>query len=529
MKKLEPAAWTLVIVGCCFAVSWLFSFTLTVSEMETRFYQQLVELEPALKIQQQPAISAPPYVLQNFLLLAVFGLLASYLAMFRKLAVSIVAVILVIFSLFMLQIISAVMLQFWLPMVWVIIAFALTALMLILRIKLISLHKLKPLSREQKLQEIKHEIEQGNFETAVLMLKNCQFSDEMFDIAYDLGVKLEEQENWILARFLYSWLTQFDPGIEDFVVRMDLKINPDMDEDLSTQEITENKDQFGHYQLVGKKALGATATVYEAFDLVMHKRIALKILDQKVNNDSQNGELADRDILAFLHEAMTVSRLDHPNIVKIHDADIHNEQAYIAMDYIAGYPMSERLRRKKYLTAAESLRIMKSVLDALIVAHNEGIVHGDIKPANIMYDQNKKLYILTDFGAANNGSKLLDNEKRIMGTPAYMSPEQLSGTKLDGRSDIFSLAVTIYHLLSGVKPFSGEKLSDLKKSVLNEKADTNLLSVPDMIKQVLEKALQKKTYQRFADASQMLQAVIYCEKKLKEMQGSELSVKKDSH
>ncbi|MCK5664980.1 MAG: serine/threonine protein kinase, partial [Thiotrichaceae bacterium] len=288
-------------------------------------------------------------------------------------------------------------------------------------------------------------------------------------------------------------------------------INPDMDEDLSTSEITQNKDQFGHYQLLGKKALGATATVYEAFDLLTHKRIALKILNRQIDDTT-----GDRDVLTFLHEAMTVSKLDHPNIVKIHDADILNERAYIAMDYIAGHPMSERLRRKNYLTAAESLRIMQSVLNALIAAHSKGIVHGDIKPANIMFDQNRKMYILTDFGAANNGSQLLDVEKRIVGTPAYMSPEQLSGSKMDGRSDIFSLAVSIYHLLSGVQPFSGETLSALKKSVLNQEVDTSILTVPDIIKQVLAKALQKKTYQRFADASQMLQAVIYCEEKLKE-------------
>ncbi len=454
MKKLTPVAWTLFIVGCCFVVSWLSSFTMMTGLMETEFHQQLVELAPVFNLPTS-SIAAPPYGLQNLILFSVFGLMAVYLVVLKKSEPSVVFIIQVVFSLFMLQILLAVMLQFWLPSMWAIISFTVTALILIVRSKFRSLKNNRPLSREQRLQAIKQKIEEENYETAILMLKNCEFSEEMFDIAYDLGVKLEEKENWILARYLYSWLVQFDPGIEDFVTRTDIKINPDLDENLSTTEITENKDQFGHYQLVGKKALGATATVYEAFDLLTHKRIALKILNQTCVDESginknadveTSGEvLGDRDVLSFLHEAMTVSKLDHPNIVKIHDADIHNEQAYIAMDYIAGYPMSERLRRKKYLTAAESLRIMQSVLDALIMAHSKGIVHGDIKPANIMYDQNKKIYILTDFGAANSGSRLRENGKTIMGTPAYMSPEQLSGTKMDGRSDIFSLAVTIYH------------------------------------------------------------------------------------
>ena len=266
---------------------------------------------------------------------------------------------------------------------------------------------------------------------------------------------------------------------------------------------------------MGKKAQGATATVYEAYDLKTHKRIALKILNQLIDDNT-----GGRDVLAFLHEAMMVSKLDHPNIVKIHDADVVNEHAYIAMDYIEGYPMSERLRRKRLLTSAESLRIMHAVLNALVAAHQQGVIHGDIKPANIMYDKRKKLYILTDFGAANNGSSLLGNEKRIVGTPAYMSPEQLSGNKMDGRSDLFSLAVTVYHLLTGTQLFAGDKLSELKKNVLHQAVDLQQLNVPGMLRQLLEKALQKKTYQRFADASQMLQAVIYCEQKLKQQQDS---------
>ena len=517
MIKFKPVAWTLVIVGCFFVVSWLLSFTAAIGSMETGFYQQLVELAPALKISVDSAVTAPPYGLQNLILLTAFALMAGYLMWLRKSEPSIVFIILIIFSLFMLQIIFAVMLQFWLPTIWAIVSFMATALVLLIRSKLIYLNKIRPISKHQKLQAIQQKIAEKNYETAVLMLKNCIFSDEMFEIAYDLGVKLEEQENWILARYLYVWLVQFDPGINDFVTRMDHRINPNKGEDFSNMEITQNKDQFGHYQLLGKKARGSTAIVYEAHDLNTHKRIALKILNRELNNETGDDETGDRDVLSFLHEAMIVSKLDHPNIVKIHDADIFNERAYIAMDFIAGYPMSERLRRKKYLTAAESLRIMQSVLNALIVAHSKGIVHGDIKPANIMYDRNKKLYILTDFGAANNGGQLLmDTEKRIVGTPAYMSPEQLSGAKMDGRSDLFSLAVTMCHLLSGIQPFNGEKLSDLKKNVLTQPVNLDLLSVPGMIKQVLEKALQKKTYLRFADASQMLQAVIYCDKKLKE-------------
>lgn len=524
MNKGIQVNWTLVIVGCCFVFSWLSANSTVAGWMEVAFNQQLVELLPAIKL---PAHAGPPpsYAIKNLVLITVFSLMILYLAILKKSKFSVIFTIQLVFSLFMLQLLFEVMLQIWLPTIWAIVCFVFTALLLMMLSKFIGLKKKQTFFREKRLNAIKQKIKEGNFEKAVLMLKSCQFSEEMFDIGYDLGLKLEQQENWILARYLYSWLSCFDPGIQDFVTRMDHKINPHMEADLSTSEITQNKDQFGHYQLLGKKAIGSTATVYEAFDLLTHKRIALKILNP-VESDEQveqttTGELTDeglndQGVLSFLHEAMTVSKLDHPNIVKIHDADIHNEQTYIAMDYIAGYPMSERLRRRKYLTAAESLRVMQSVLNGLALAHSKGVIHGDIKPANIMYDQHKKIYILTDFGAANSGSRLRDNGKTIMGTPAYMSPEQLSGVKMDGRSDIFSLAVTIYHLLSGVQPFTGDTLPELKMNVLKQSLDMSVLNVPDAIRQVLEKALQKKTYQRFADASQMLQAVNYCEQKMKE-------------
>ena len=508
MQPKKPDAWMLIITGGGFVVSYLLSFTTFVAQLEAGFQNQLIELSPALQLPAADGFAALPYGLQDVILGAVFLSLLLYLYFIRPAGPRMVFIILVLFSLLMAQLLIAVIFKMWFPAIWTMLGFSLTALVLLLRSKIKTMQQNKPFSHQQQLDAIRHKIDAGEVDIAVLMLKKCDFSDDIAELAYDLGIKLEQQENWILARYLYQWMAKFDPGIEDFVSSMNIKINPALEQDSSTPEITQNKSQFDHYQLLGKKATGATATVYEAEDIKTHKRIALKILTQK--------SLDDQGTLNFLHESIVMQKLDHPNIVKIHDANFKDEQAYIAMDYIAGYPMSERLRRKKYLTAAESLRIMKSVLEALVYAHGKGIVHGDIKPANIMFDTQKKIYIVTDFGAAGSHGKSIDGEKKITGTPAYMSPEQLSGARMDGRSDLFSLAVTIYHLLSGVQPFSGEKLSELKNNVLTQPADIDALSVPDIIKQVLQKALQKKTYQRFADASQMLQSVKYCEQILKQ-------------
>jgi serine/threonine protein kinase len=184
------------------------------------------------------------------------------------------------------------------------------------------------------------------------------------------------------------------------------------------------------------------------------------------------------------------------------------------MEYISGYAMSQRLRRREYITVGECLRISKSVLGALIVAHQHGVIHGDIKPANILYNHKRHTYIVTDFGAAFFTGEPQRKGHVIVGTPSYMSPEQLQGKKMDGRSDLYSLAVTLYHLLSGNQPFTGSNLPELKNSIVNDDPVLSHLSLPLSLKEVLLKALQKKTYMRFADAQQMLSAIDYCEAQL---------------
>jgi len=268
---------------------------------------------------------------------------------------------------------------------------------------------------------------------------------------------------------------------------------------------------IGNYQLLQKIATGATAIIYEATDTRSQNRVALKVMrirkEEKIERDR---------VEHWLHEAVIVSQLDHDNIVKIHDAEMLDDGAYIAMDYISGYPMSLRLRKQEYLTVGECIRISKAMLQALSVAHGHGVIHGDIKPANIMYDVVNEIYILTDFGAAYSKRKERQTENTIVGTPAYMSPEQLAGKKLDGRSDLFSLAVTLYHLLTGYQPFSGSSLPELKRNILADEPDLNHLTLPVGIVEVLIKALQKKPYMRFADAQQMLISVEYCESQLRE-------------
>lgn len=495
-------------------MGWLLTFTPWVAALETGFHGQLIALLPKLHAERIVGDDSLSLRLQHVVMLVMFCLVVFDLLIVNRQGPTPYFIILVFFLALMVQIVLENLYLFWLPTMWASMVFLACCTVLYFWARSYRIKELLFPEPACQVPMIREHINNKDYNTAVLILRNCHFSDELFELAYELGIQLEREKNWSLARSLYVWLVQFDPGMQDFVERIDQMTSQPIEQDVSLNEITESRGQFGHFQLLGKKARGATATVYEAYDLNTHRRVALKILNQRLQDES-----GERDIRSFLHEASMISNLDHPNIVKIYDADVLGDQAYIAMDYIAGYPMSERLRRKKLLTAAESLRIMRSVLSALVLAQQKGIVHGDIKPANIMYDKNRKHYIITDFGAAYSHHRVPPareggSEKRIIGTPAYMSPEQLTGARTDGRSDLFSLAVTIYHLLSGRQPFQGEKLSQLKHNILNQEVDMDILSVPDSIKQILAKALQKKPYQRFADASQMLHSVLYCQQKL---------------
>ncbi len=485
-----------------------------VQGMERMLHQQLLQMRPQFTVIDPSA----PLILPLWWALLSLGFCWLCLAICRinRRGPSLAFLLLTAFGMLMAEILLELFAETWLPLLWPALSLLLSGLLLMVWQRRHGLRSLFSSGPSCHIEEIREQIAAGDHASAVFLLKNCPFSDDMFELAYELGQKIEAENNWLLARYLYQWLVQFDPGMQDFVDHVEAQLNPrrlsDLGESAETDAQAESEDErFGPYRILGRKATGATAEVLEAEDLHTHRRVALKLLNQKL--DDSSGEC---DIMTFLHEAMTVSSLDHPNIVKIHDADIIDDRAYIAMDFIDGYPLSARLKRKRYLTAAESLRVMRAVLQALIVAHRKGIVHGDIKPANIMFDRIAQRYIVTDFGAAWSRSHLSKAGGKIIGTPSYMSPEQLNGKRLDGRSDLFSLAVTIYHLLTGCQPFAAEDLKTIRRLVCTAEVDLDRLKVPESIRQVIGKALQKKTYQRFADAEQMLQAVEHCERLLRE-------------
>ena len=514
--SFKSRAWQLGLTTLLLGLTYLLSLTSTVSMFEYDFFLYILELQPV--DWELVAITSIRLAPRWNLILVYAVILAVCVHGYtrpRTTAISIMTVILILFGLLMLEVILAVFLQLFLPVVFTVLVMLLVSSIYWMA-ELYQGFVSSVLVKQESiaLGEVRARIDEGDLRTALSMLKLCPYSDGLLEVGYELGVLLESGKHWASALNLYHWLSIHDPGLSDYAGRIEeIRNNRALQLKLEkSQSVREpGASTIGNFRLLRKIATGSTAVMYEATDMRSHNRVALKVMRIRQH------EKVERDrIKHWLHEAEIVSQFDHDNIVKIHDAELLGNKAYIAMDYISGYSMSLRLRKREYLTVGECIRILKAMLRALAAAHSHGVIHGDIKPANIMYDAVNDTYILTDFGAAYSDRGAHQNQHKIVGTPAYMSPEQLAGKKLDGRSDLFSLAVTLYHLLTGHQPFAGNSLPELKQNIVTSEPDLNHLTLPAGITEVIIKALQKKPYMRFADARQMLTSVEHCEKQLRE-------------
>jgi serine/threonine-protein kinase len=219
----------------------------------------------------------------------------------------------------------------------------------------------------------------------------------------------------------------------------------------------------------------------------------------------------------FFREAKTAGRLNHPNIVTIYDVGEEQDLAYIAMDYVQGEDLSLHCEPDKLLSVEEVMEITAQVAEALNYAHDQQVVHRDIKPANIIYDRENGIAKVTDFGIACLTDTRNTKTGVVLGTPSYMSPQQLSGQRVDGRSDLFSLGVTFYELLTGELPFDGESLSTLVYNIANKKhRDVRKVrsGLPPCVAQIVNKALHKDLKKRFQTGSDMAEALRNCQEKM---------------
>jgi serine/threonine-protein kinase len=265
-------------------------------------------------------------------------------------------------------------------------------------------------------------------------------------------------------------------------------------------------ERIGRYEIVGEIGRGAMGRVLRAIDPAIGRTLAIKVIRlDDIADPSEQERLRER----LAREARSAGALSHPNIVTIYDAGEHGDLAFIAMEYVDGTTLADRLKSGQPLTPEQLARILAETAAALDYAHSKGVVHRDVKPANIMITTDGAAKI-TDFGIAKFGSQQMTSTGTLLGTPSYMSPEQIDGRSIDGRADQFSLGVIAYELLTGEKPFQGETLPALlMKIVRQQPAAPHLLNprLSERVTQTLERAMRKSPDIRFPTCSEFQQAL----------------------
>ena len=266
-------------------------------------------------------------------------------------------------------------------------------------------------------------------------------------------------------------------------------------------------EQIGRYQIARELGRGAMGVVYHAVDPTIGRPLAIKTIRlREVDDPAQRDKLRDR----LFREARSAGVLSHPNIVTIYDMEEDAGVAYIAMEFVDGPTLDHLLDRPEPLPPERMFSVLLQTALALDYAHQKGIIHRDIKPANIMLDRGGAAKI-TEFGIAKiNSSEGYTMTGTIVGTPNYMSPEQVQGVPVDGRSDQFSLAVIAYEILTGERPFPGEHLTTVVYKIVAEEPISSHRINPSLgphIDAVLRKALAKKPEARYANCASFVKAL----------------------
>jgi serine/threonine-protein kinase len=267
---------------------------------------------------------------------------------------------------------------------------------------------------------------------------------------------------------------------------------------------------IGRYQLEQPIGRGAMATVYLGRDPKINRRVAIKTI-------ALAEEFSDSDLVnartQFLREAESAGRLNHPNIISIYDAGEDGAVAYLAMEYFPGKPLSHYAQQGQLLPPKRVFELMARAAEALHYAHGQHVVHRDVKPANLLYDSSTDSLKITDFGIARLTDTSRTKTGIILGTPSYMSPEQLAGTNVSGQSDLFSLGITLYQLLCGMPPFRADSIPRLMQKIAHERHEpiTRLRDdLPACVDEVFDRALAKNPADRYPSGRAMALALRDC-------------------
>jgi len=364
---------------------------------------------------------------------------------------------------------------------------------------------------------------QGQLDMAFDKFRKCPLDDALMENLYNLGLDFERKRQFNKAESVFRYMATHNPKFKDLETRMNrakqlgetIMLGGGGGGTRSNASLLDasgnvEKPMLGRYQIEKELGKGAMGVVYLGRDPKINRVVAIKTmaLSQEFEAD-ELVEVKER----FFREAETAGRLNHQNIVTMYDAGEEHDLAYIAMEFLKGKDLVPETKPEGLLPVAQVMSVVARVADALSYAHENNVVHRDIKPANIMYEPISDQVKVTDFGIARITDSSKTKTGMVLGTPSYMSPEQLAGRKIDGRSDLFSLGVTLYQMACGQLPFGGDSMAQLMYKIANEPhLDIRSLrpELPDCLVAIVDRALTKDPDQRYQTGAEMARDLRTC-------------------
>jgi eukaryotic-like serine/threonine-protein kinase len=369
----------------------------------------------------------------------------------------------------------------------------------------------------------------NNFEQRFAELKGRRPDIATLTQLYDLGVELEKRRRLPQATAVYRYLARMDNTFRDVGTRLRNLVDAERSAEASQGRTAAppgptavlpsasrpavdhgGKPRLGRYILEREIGRGAMGVVHLGRDSAINRLVAIKAIP--LANEFSETELGDVRA-RFFREAETAGRLNHPNIVTIYDVGEQDNVAYIAMEYLKGRHLSDFTTADQLLPPGKVLELVARAANALGFAHKQNVIHRDVKPANMMYDPAADTLKITDFGIARLTDTASTRTGIVLGTPSFMSPEQLEGRIVNGSSDLFSLGVTLFQLLTGILPFRADSMTGLMEQIA-EKPHPPLRSIrpdlPPCFGSIIDRALAKNPDARFESGVQMAAAIDAC-------------------
>ncbi len=376
--------------------------------------------------------------------------------------------------------------------------------------------------------------QKGELDNAFEYFRRCPVDEQVLESLYALATDFQVKRKPEKSMLVYEYMHAKNPKFRD----IQSKINQARHQ-METQALYPSgrplgaggaaqtavlagtggasQTMLGRYAVERELGKGAMGVVYLGKDPKINRVVAIKTM--ALSQEFEADELEEVKA-RFFREAETAGRLQHPNIVTIYDAGEEHDLAYIAMEFLEGHDLSRYTKLDTLLPLSVVLGIIFKSALALDYAHKANVVHRDIKPANIMFEPTKKTVKITDFGIARITDSSRTKTGMVLGTPSYMSPEQLSGKKVDGRSDLFSLGVMLYQMVIGKLPFQGESMATLMYKIANEphkelaELKPELAAQRPCLSEIINRSLQKDVNARYQTGADMARDLQNCAKQV---------------